>query len=161
MNEQRITGAIALGPVREAAASLDQVLALPELGSDLVVIVGDTADFRHKRGTYRELFTALGRARRPAVWVPGSIDSILEREARQAYGMSEPSSGMSVLSPASSEAGIVQLAPLRTPLFGVSSPLTDVLTELIRTFEPRLAPRVQRPAVYTIHDRGRPEWLEL
>jgi hypothetical protein len=31
----------------------------------------------------------------------------------------------------------------------------------MRTFKPRLAARVARPAVYLVRERERPQWLEL
>jgi hypothetical protein len=40
-------------------------------------------------------------------------------------------------------------------------PADELVGELLRTFRPRLAPRVVRPAVYAVRDRGAREWLEL
>jgi hypothetical protein len=153
MTEQHITGVLALGPGRAALATLEQVLAQSDLRDDMIAIVGDADGRREKRDTYRALFSTLGRARRPVLWVPGPVDGRLEPELRRAYDAAGPR-------PAAQTP--------RNVLFARQAPPTDIgpaagaiVAELMRTFEPRLAPRLERPAVYLVRERGHPEWLEL
>jgi hypothetical protein len=149
MNDQPITGAIALEPVRGAVATLEHVLALPDFANDTIVIVGDLDDYRRKRDAYRQIFTVLGRARRGVVWVPALVDRALERDVCRTYELAQawPASQLT-------------FAP-RVPAPGLGAPANAVLEELIRTFKPRLAPRAARPAVYLVREHERPQWLEL
>jgi hypothetical protein len=141
MNDQAITGVMALGPGRGAVATLEHVLALPDFADDAIVVVGDLDDYPGKRETYRRLFTTLGHARRGVLWAPGPVDGALAREVRTAYESAWP---------------------LRTSEPGRRSELlVDLLDELMRTFKPHLAARVARPAVYIVRERERPQWLEL
>lgn len=151
MADLAMAGGIALGPVRGAVASLKQVLALPELADDTLVIVGDRDDYRDKRATYRALFALLARSGRSVLWAPGPVDKVLAREMRSAYEMARPSPTC---------AGNLLLAP-EVPAPGLGEPANDIFVELVRTFEPRLAARVVRPAVYLVRDHGRRQWLEL
>jgi hypothetical protein len=141
MNDQAITGVMALGPGRGAVATLEHVLALPDFAEDAIVVVGDLDDYPGKRETYRRLFTTLGRARRGVLWAPGPVDSALAREARWAYESAWP----------------LPVSETR----GSTTAANDLLGELMRTFKPRLAARVARPAVYLVRERERPQWLEL
>ena len=90
MNDQAITGVMALGPTRGAVATLEHVLALPDFAEDAIVIVGDLDDYPGKRETYRRLFTTLGRARRGVFWAPGPVDGVLAREVARAYETAWP-----------------------------------------------------------------------
>jgi hypothetical protein len=148
------TGVIALGPVRGAAASLRQVLALPDFTNDTIVIVDDLDEYRSRRGAYHEIFTLLGRARRPALRVAQRADDVLEGRLRRTY---YETTGPW---PASRSTGSMMLAP-GTPAPELGAPADELVTELLRTFAPRLAARVERPAVYLVRDRGHPAWLEL
>jgi hypothetical protein len=141
MNDQAITGVMALGPSRGAVATLEHVLALPDFAADAIVVVGDLDDYPGKRETYRRLFTTLGRARRGVLWAPGLVDGALAREVHWAYESAWP-------------------LPASEPR-GSSAPANDLLGELMRMFKPRLAARVARPAVYLVRERERPQWLEL
>jgi hypothetical protein len=69
------------------------------------------------------------------------VDSALAREVSWAYESAWP-------------------LPASEPR-GSSAPANDLLGELLRTFNPRLAARVARPAVYLVRERERPQWLEL
>jgi hypothetical protein len=128
------------------------VLVEPDLAGDMVVIVGDAGRQREKSATYRSIVGTLGRVRRPALWVPGPVDGIFERELRLAYGTA---ARPAVRSPRSvlftHGAWAASLGP------GTD----DIVGELIRTFEPHLAPRLERPAIYRVGERGHREWLEL
>ena len=73
---------LALAPERGAVETLEEVLALPDLAADMIVILGDPDDSPGKREMYRELFSALGRARRAVLWAPGPVDGALAREVR-------------------------------------------------------------------------------
>jgi hypothetical protein len=157
MIDQRITGLVALGPMRAATASLQQVLAQPDLAGDLIVIVGDANRRREKRDTYRSLFSTLGRVHRPALWVPGPADAGLEREVRSAYGLG----GLAAKRPARRSTRSVLLTPQSEGPQGLDLMAAAMLSELMRTFEPRLAPRGERPAAYSLSERGRSAWLEL
>ena len=141
MNDQAITGAMALGPGRGAVATLEHVLELPDFAEDAIVIVGDLDDYPGKRETYRRLFTTLGHARRGVLWAPGPVDGALAREVRRAYEAAWP----------------LQISDPRRS----SAPANDLLGELMRMFKPHLAARVARPAVYLVRERERPQWLEL
>jgi hypothetical protein len=90
MTDRAITGVLALCPGRAAAATLEQVLAQPDLANDLIVIVGDSSRQRDKRATYRAIFSTLGRVRRPVLWVPEYTESAFEREVRRAYASAQP-----------------------------------------------------------------------
>jgi hypothetical protein len=53
-------------------------------------------------------------------------------------------------------------------LFVRQGPAADIgpsggalVAELMRTFQPRLAPRLERPAIYLVREHGSPEWLEV
>ena len=140
MNYQAVTGVMALGPTRGAVATLEHVLALPDFAEDAIVVVGDLDDYPGKRETYRRLFTTLGRARRGVLWAPGPVDGALAREVAWAYETAWPRW-------AAEPRG--------------SMPTNDLLGELMHTFEPRLAARVARPAVYLVRERERPQWLEV
>jgi hypothetical protein len=159
MIDERITGLVALGPMRAATASLQQVLAQPDLAGDLIVIVGDANRRREQRDTYRSLFGTLGRVQRPALWVPGPADGGLEREVRSAYGLAER--GSAVQRPATRSTRSVLLTPQGAAPSGLDVMAAAMFSELMRTFEPRLAPRAERPAVYSVSERGRSAWLEL
>jgi hypothetical protein len=137
---EAITGVMALGPTRGAVATLEHVLALPDFAEDAIVIVGDLDDYPGKRETYRRLFTTLGRARRGVLWAPGPLDGALARQVAWAYETARP----------------LWAAERRG-----SMRMNDLLGELMRKFEPRLAARAARPAVYLVRERERPQWLEL
>jgi hypothetical protein len=153
MTDRAITGVLALCPGRAAAATLEQVLAQPDLANDLIVIVGDSSRQRDKRATYRAIFSTLGRVRRPVLWVPEYTESAFEREVGRAYGSAQPP-------PASRSArGLLVMRGARPSDLG--SPVDELVGELLRTFRPRLAPRIERPAVYAVRDQGSRGWLEL
>ena len=147
MTERAITGALALCPGRAAAATLEQLLAQPDLANDLIVIVGDSSRQRDKRATYRAIFSTLGRVRRPVLWVPEHTESAVERDVGRAYESAQPP-------PASRSArGLLTMRGARPSDLG--SPADELVRELLRTFRPRLAPRVERPAVVgEIHDNA-------
>lgn len=153
MNDQAITGVLALCPGRTAAATLEQVLAQPDLASDLIVIVGDSRRQRDKRATYRAIFSTLGRVRRPVLWVPEDTESAFEREVRRAYESAQP--------PPSSRSTRDLLVMRGTKPSELGPPAEELVGELLRTFRPRLAPRVQRPAVYAVRSQSSREWLEI
>ena len=140
MSDHAISGVMALGATRGAVATLEHVLALPDFAADAIVVVGDLDDYPGKRETYRRLFTTLGRARRGVVWAPGPVDGALAREVRWAYESAWPL-------PAAEPRG--------------STPPSDLIVELMRMFEPRRAARVERPAVYLVRERERPQWVEV
>jgi hypothetical protein len=153
------TGLVALGPMRAATASLQRVLAQPELAGDLIVIVGDANRGREKRDAYRAIFSTLGRVHRPALWVPGPADGGLEREVRSAYG---PSARLSAgQRPARHSTRSVLLTSQGAAPPDLDLRAAAMLGELMRTYEPRLAPRAERPAIYSLSERGRSAWLEL
>jgi hypothetical protein len=153
MTGHTVSGLLALGPVRAAAESIEQVLALPEFETDTVVIVGDARRFAEKREAYLAIFGALGRAGRAVLWVPEPGERPFERELRRAY------EGPRVR-PSTDDARVLLFAP---PAPSPSSTLLahEILDELTATFAPRLAARVQRPALFLVRDRGAAEWLEL
>jgi hypothetical protein len=134
-------------------ATLEQALAQPDLANDLIVIVGDSSRQRDKRATYRAIFSTLGRVGRPVLWVPEFNESPFEPEVRRAYESAQPrlasrsARGLLVMR----GAGPSDLGP----------PADELVGELLRTFRPRLAPRVERPTVYAVRDQGSREWLEL
>jgi hypothetical protein len=152
MTDRAITGVLALCPGRAAAATLEQVLAQPDLANDLIVIVGDSSRQRDKRATYRAIFSTLGRVRRPVLWVPEYTESAFEGEVGRAYASAQP--------PASRSARGLLVMRGATPS-DLGPPADELVGELLRTFRPRLAPRVERPAVYALRDQGSREWLEL
>lgn len=153
MTDRPITRMLALGPVRGALESLEQVLAQPELATDMIVIVGDESASAGKRETYRNLFAALGRARRPVLWVPGPIDRALEHEVRRAYETAEAH-------PPTQQAPILLFTPGKPPS-DMAAVTDEILNELLETFKPGLAARVERPALYVLRDHGGSEWLEV
>jgi hypothetical protein len=144
---------LALSPVRGARESLEQVLAEPDLASDMIVIVGDETVSAGKRATYRALFAALGRARRPVLWVPGPIDRALEDDLRRAYETAEAHSPTQL-------APILLFTPGRPPS-DLGDVTDEILNELLATFKPGLAARVERPALYVLRDHGGSEWVEV
>jgi hypothetical protein len=148
-----IAGVLALGPVRGAVESLQQLLALPEFATDMIVIVGDSSDSDHKRETYHEIFGILGRARRSVVWIPGPVDGQFERDVRRAYETAKAR-------PPTRHGHILLLTPDAPPA-EVGPAAEPILAELLHTFEPGLAARVERPALFMLRERGRAEWLEL
>lgn len=155
MTDHPITGMLALGPVRGAIGSLRQVLALHEFDSDTIVIVGDASASPQKREAYRNLFAALGRARRSVVWVPGPVDRVLESELRRAYEMAEAEAR-----PISRRTEVVLFSPGMPPS-DLGTITDEILDELLHTFRPGLAARVERPALYALRDRGGSEWDEV
>jgi hypothetical protein len=148
-----IPGVLALGPVRGAVESLQQLLALPEFATDMIVIVGDASESDHKRETYHEIFSMLGQARRSVVWIPGPVDGPLERDVRRAYETAKARPP--------TRHGRILLLTADAPPADVGPAAEEILAELMHTFEPRLAARVERPALFMLRDRGRSEWLEL
>ena len=153
MTDHSVTGVLALGPVRGAVESIEQLLAHHEFETDAIVIVGDARRFAEKREAYLAIFGALGRARRAVLWVPEPGERPFEGELRRAY------EGPSVRR-GTDDSRIVLFAPT------ASSPSSnllarEILDELTSTFAPRLAARVQRPALYLVRERGGAEWLEL
>jgi hypothetical protein len=153
MTDHPISGMLALGPVRGAVESLEQVLALPELAGDMIVIVGDESAAPEKRETYRRIFTALGRARRPVVWIPGRVDGALDREVRRAY---EAAQGAAT----ARRARILLFMP-GVPPSELGKEAEDIVEELMHTFQPRFAARAERPALYVLRDHGGSDWLEV
>jgi hypothetical protein len=153
-SERPLAGVLALGPVRGAAESIRQVIALPELATDTVVVVDDLDDYRDRRATYREIFATLGAARRPVVLAPRLIDDALAVELHTTYARAAAWASSrhadSVLPPAAT----------RDSDLG-EQPADELLVELMHSFEPRHAARVERPAVYLMRGRGRPAWLEV
>jgi hypothetical protein len=150
--DQLLTGVLALAPERGAAATIEQILSLPDLAGDTIVIVGDADERRSKRRVYREIFTTLGRVQRPVLWVPGPVDSAFAGDVRRAYEMARV---RVATTPAS-----VPLAPV-VPSARISAPKKELLGELVRSFRPRQAARLVRPAVYRVGQQGRRQWLEL
>ena len=150
-SERPLGGVLALGPVRAAAASIRQVIALPELATDMVVVVDDLDDYRHRCATYHEIFCMLGAARRPVILAPRLIDDSLADALRTTYDLARPSQRYIHTGPHAAAAPDAKL----------SEPADEILGELLHTFEPRRAARVERPAVFLMRDRGRPAWLEV
>jgi hypothetical protein len=148
VTDQLLTGVLALAPERGAAATIAQMLALPDLANDTIVILGDTDARQGKRRTYREIFSLLGRAQRPVLWVPGPVDRAFAGDVRRAYQRAMPRTA----APYSAN------PPLDT---GMATPANELLSELVRSFKPRLAARLVRPAVYTMREQGNRQWLEL
>jgi hypothetical protein len=95
----------------------------------------------------------LGRARRSVVWIPGPVDGPLERDVRRAYETAKAR-------PPARRTRILLLTPGAPPA-DVSPAAEEILSELMHTFEPRLAARVERPALFMLRDRGGHEWLEV
>lgn len=153
MSDHGITGMLALCPGRATAATLEEVLAQPDLANDLIVLVGNSSRERGKRATYRAIFSTLGRVGRPVLWIPEHAESAFEREARRAYESAQPQPA-----PRSARGLLVMRG---TGPSDLGPPSDELVGELLRTFRPRLAPRVVRPAVYAVRDRGAREWLEL
>jgi hypothetical protein len=147
-------GVLALGPVRGAAASIRHVIALPELATDMVVVVDDLDDYHHRCATYHEIFCMLGAARRPVILAPRLIDDALADQLRTTYELARtwPSQRRAH--------GMLPAAAGPDAKLG-EEPADEILGELMHTFEPRRAARVERPAVFLLRDRGRPAWLEV
>jgi hypothetical protein len=120
----------------------------------MVLVQGNTRDSPGKRATYRAMFATLGRARRTVLWVPGSFDARFERDVQGAYGTSSVPPRTRIME------GVLLLTPGTRPE-ELSPAETAILAELAHRFNPRLAARTERPAVYLVRDRGGPEWLEL
>lgn len=148
-----ITGVLALAPERGAVETLDEVLTLPDLAADMIVIQGGPGDARGKRAIYRELFRALGRARRTALWIPGLADRQYEREVLDAY--------RTTTAPRVTRYPGALLLTLSARPSRLTPAEAEIVGELSRTFNPRLAARIERPAVYLLRDHGGRQWLEL
>jgi hypothetical protein len=146
-------GLLALAPERGAVETLGQVLALRDLAADMIVIQGASGDVRGRRAIYRELFGALGRARRAALWIPGLADGPYEREVLDAYRAATAPR-------ATRYRGALLLTPSALPS-RLASVEAELVGELSRTFTPRFAARSERPAAYLLRDRGGSQWLEL
>ena len=132
-----------------AVASIGAVTTLQHRASssrDAQVELGQVQrEFDGKRATYRAIFSTLGRIRRPVLWVPEYTESAFEREVRRAYESAQ-------LPPASRSArGLLAMRGARPSHLG--PPADELVGELLRTFRPRLAPRVERPAVYAVRDQ--------
>jgi hypothetical protein len=153
VQHMHINGLLALGPGRAAVATLEQALAEPDLANDVVAIVGDSSREREKRDTYHAIFSVLGWAQRPVLWIPGPVDGAFEREVRSAYGT--VAARLASRSPRN-----LLFTPGAQPA-NVDPTSAEIVSALVRTFEPRLAPRCERPAAYLVRERGRPEWLEI
>ncbi len=148
-----ITGVLALAPDRGAVETLEEVLALPDLAADMIVIQGTAGAVLGRRVIYRELFAALGRARRTALWIPGPRDRQYEREVLEAYrAMTAPR--------LTRRPGALLLSAHAGPS-GLTPAEADIVDELSHSFNPRLAARVDRPAAYLVRDHGGRQWLEL
>jgi hypothetical protein len=148
-----ITGVLALAPERGAVETLEEVLALPDLSADMIVIQGASGDVRGRRAIYRELFAALGRARRTVLWIPGPVDRQYEREVLDSYrAMTAPR--------LTRRSGALLLAAHARPL-GLTPAEAEIVAELSHSFNPRLAARIDRPAVYLLRDHGGRQWIEL
>jgi hypothetical protein len=117
------------------------------------VIQGTSGDVRGRRAIYRELFGALGRARRTALWIPGLADGPFEREVLDAY--------RTATAPHATRYPGALLLTLRARPRCLTPAEAEIVGELSRTFNPRLAARVERPAVYRLRDHGGQQWLEL
>ena len=151
-DHRAITGALALCPGRAAGATLREVIAQPDLANDLIVIVGDSSRRQDKRTTFRDIQHARSH---PASRALDSeyTESALESEVRRAYESAQPA-------PVSHSArGLLVMRGARPSDLG--PPADELVGELLCTFRPHLAPRVERPAVYAVHDQGSREWLEL
>lgn len=153
MTDRAFRGMLALCPGRGATATLEQVLVQPDLADDLIVIVGDSSRRRDRRATRLAIFSTLGRVRRPVLWIPEDTESAFEREVRRAYGAAQPPPAPR------SPRGLLLMRGTKPSDLG--PPADELVGELLRTFRPRLAPRVERPAVYAVRDQGSREWLEL
>jgi hypothetical protein len=148
-----ITGVLALAPGRGAVETLEEVLALPDLSADMIVIQGTSGEVLGRRAIYRELFAALGRARRSVLWIPGPVDQQYEREVLDAYrAMTAPR--------LTRRPGALLLAAHARPS-GLTPAEAEIVGELSHSFNPRLAARTDRPAVYLLRDHGGRQWLEL
>jgi hypothetical protein len=161
MTDRAITGLIALAPVRGATSTLDHVLALPDFATDLIVVFGDGARSNEKRVIYRDIFGAIGRAQRAVLWMPGPVDWPLAGEVRRAYDApnvrsASPARGMLLTPPAPQQEARAMHSDVLTELMD-----SGILTEVMRAFKPRLAARVERPALFSVREQGGPAWLEV
>jgi hypothetical protein len=87
------------------------------------------------------------------LWIPEDTESSFERDVRGAYESAQPR-------PSSRSArGLLVMRGARPSDLG--PPADQLVGELLRTFRPGLAPRIERPAVYAVRDQGSREWLEL
>jgi hypothetical protein len=147
-----ITGVLALAPERGAVETLNEVLALPDLAADVIVIHG-SGDARDRRDIYRKLFRALGRARRSALWIPGLADAQYRAQVLDAYRTATAPrfTGYPAAVLLTSPSSPSSLTPAEAEIVG----------ELSRTFTSRFAARAERPAVYLLRDHGGRQWLEL
>jgi hypothetical protein len=129
-----ITGVLALAPERGAVETLDEVLALPDLAADMIVIQGASGDVRGRRAIYRELFGALGRARRTALWISGLADGQYEREVLDAY--------RTTTAPRATRYPGALLLTLSARPSCLTPAEAEIVGELSRTFNPRFAARI-------------------
>jgi hypothetical protein len=161
MTDRAITRVIAIAPVRGAADTLDHVFALADFATDLIVVFGDEARSNEKRVIYRDIFGAIGRARRAVLWMPGPVDWQLAGEVRRAYEApnvrsASPAKGMLLTPPAPEEQARALHGDVLTELME-----SGILTEVMRAFKPRLAARVERPALFSLREQGGRAWHEV
>jgi uncharacterized protein len=83
----RIQKLLVIAAIRGNVERLESLLGdLPGTGGpDAVVVVGDIGAAWTKADTYRAAFKALGKAERPAFWVPGPTDAPISDYLRESY----------------------------------------------------------------------------
>jgi hypothetical protein len=72
----RVTRILCAADPRGSRAAVERLLAAADdAGVQAVCVVGDLGGETDAVGTYRALFGGLGKAERPAYWVPGPTDA--------------------------------------------------------------------------------------
>lgn len=85
---KRVTRVLcAAGPRGSAEAVARLLEAAGELDVQAVAVVGDLSGGPDRAADYRALFQTLGRAGRPAYWVPGPADAPIEDYLREAQNI--------------------------------------------------------------------------
>jgi uncharacterized protein len=79
---------VAVGDIRGAVSSVETLVdTVADTDVDAIVAVGDLTEPRSKPETWRVIFKALGRAGRPAFWVPGATDAPIREYLRESYNV--------------------------------------------------------------------------
>src|SRR4051812_1502569 len=79
---------LTVGAVNGAVEVLERVLdETADTQIDAVALIGDLGAPWSKPDTYREVFKALGKAGKPAFWVPGTMDAPLSDYLRESYNI--------------------------------------------------------------------------
>jgi Icc-related predicted phosphoesterase len=85
MSSEHITRVLCAADPRGSADAIERLLAAAERADvQAVAVVGDLGD---RQNGYRDLFRALGGARRPVFWVPGGADAPVDQYLRDAHDM--------------------------------------------------------------------------